>query len=38
MFTEIQKDKIYEVYIQYERWKVRNGYYDFMDVVNYLLT
>jgi len=31
------KDHIYEIYCQYERWKIREGGYDLMDIVNYLL-
>jgi len=31
------KDLIYEMFIQYEIWKLKEGAYDIMDVVNYLL-
>jgi hypothetical protein len=37
MFTEEQKDEIYDFYIKYEKWKVENNYFDFQDVVNYLI-
>ncbi|CAD8075657.1 unnamed protein product [Paramecium sonneborni] len=30
-------DDIFECYILYERWKIQQGYYDFMDVVNHIL-
>ncbi|CAD8167125.1 unnamed protein product [Paramecium pentaurelia] len=30
-------NEIYECYILYERWKIQQGYYDFMDVVNHIL-
>lgn len=29
---------MYEIFIQYESWKLKNKYYDMMDIVNYLLT
>jgi len=31
------KDAVFELFVQYERWKLREGGYDLMDVVNYLL-
>ena len=37
MFTEEQKDEIYNYYIKYEKWKLENNYFDFQDVVNYLI-
>ena len=37
MFTEEQKDEIYDYYIKYENWKKTNKYFDFQDVVNYLI-
>ena len=37
MFTEEQKDEIYNYYIKYEKWKNDNNYFDFQDVVNYLI-
>ena len=37
MFTEEQKDEIYNYYIKYEKWKSENNYFDFQDVVNYLI-
>ena len=37
MFTEEQKDEIYNYYIKYEKWKNENNYFDFQDVVNYLI-
>jgi len=37
MFTEEQKDEIYNYYIKYENWKKANKYFDFQDVVNYLI-
>ncbi|CAD8065005.1 unnamed protein product [Paramecium primaurelia] len=30
-------EDIFECYILYERWKIQQGYYDFMDVVNHIL-
>ena len=32
MFTEEQKDEIYNYYIKYEKWKKENNYFDFQDV------
>ena len=37
MFAEEQKDEIYNYYIKYEQWKEENNYFDFQDVVNYLI-
>ena len=37
MFNEEQKDEIYNYYIKYEEWKLENNYFDFQDVVNYLI-
>ena len=37
MFSEEQKDEIYNYYIKYENWKKANKYFDFQDVVNYLI-
>ena len=37
MFTEEQKDEIYNYYIKYEKWKLENNYFDFQDVVNFLI-
>jgi superfamily I DNA/RNA helicase len=37
MFTEEQKDEIYNYYIKYEKWKIENNYFDFQDVVNFLI-
>ena len=37
MFTEEQKDEIYNYYIKYEEWKKENNYFDFQDVVNFLI-
>ena len=37
MFSEEQKDEIYNYYIKYEKWKQENNYFDFQDVVNYLI-
>ena len=37
MFTDEQKDEIYNYYIKYEKWKYENNYFDFQDVVNYLI-
>lgn len=34
--TEV-KDNIWDIFTMYERWKTREGAYDFMDVVNYIL-
>ncbi|KAM3136353.1 hypothetical protein pb186bvf_011488 [Paramecium bursaria] len=34
--TETLKE-IFSLYIRYERWKLQHGYYDLMDVVNYIL-
>ena len=31
------KGVIYVIFKLYETWKLENGYYDFMDVVNYVL-
>ncbi|CAD8176793.1 unnamed protein product [Paramecium octaurelia] len=30
-------DEIFECYVHYEKWKIQQGYYDFMDVVNHIL-
>ena len=30
-------DKIYELFLIYEEWKQKHGYYDLMDAVNYIL-
>jgi len=38
MLTPEHKEKVYEIYTSYERWKNRNCYYDLMDIVNYLLS
>lgn len=35
--TKEEKLDIYETFCQYERWKIRNGGYDIMDAVNYIL-
>jgi hypothetical protein len=37
MFSNDLKVKFFDTYIEYEKWKSENSYYDFMDVVNYLL-
>jgi hypothetical protein len=37
MFTEEQKDEIYNYFIKYEQWKYENNYFDFQDVVNFLI-
>ena len=37
MFTEEQKDEIYNYFIKYEKWKYKNNYFDFQDVVNFLI-
>ena len=37
MFTEEKKDEIYNYYIKYENWKKEKNYFDFQDVVNYLI-
>ena len=37
MFNDEQKDEIYNYYIKYEKWKIENNYFDFQDVVNYLI-
>ena len=37
MFTEEQKDEIYNYYIKYEELKFKNDYFDFQDVVNFLI-
>ena len=34
--TEEQKRKIYLIYLNYEKWKRKNGYYDFIDVVKHV--
>ena len=37
MFTEEQKEEIYKYYKEYEIWKEENNYFDFQDVVNFLI-
>ena len=37
MFNEEQKDEIYNYYIKYEKLKLEKNYFDFQDVVNYLI-
>lgn len=29
-------DRVFELFIKYERWKLSEGYYDLMDMVNYI--
>ena len=36
-FDKEQKNEIYNIFIQYEKWKYKNKYFDFQDVVNYLI-
>ena len=36
-YTKEIKTEIFDIFILYERWKVKNGFYDLMDVVNYQL-
>jgi len=35
--TDAEVDKLYEIYAEYESWKSKEGCYDFMDVVNYII-
>lgn len=37
MLSEAEKSDIWDLFIVYERWKVREDAYDMQDVVNYLL-
>ena len=37
LLSHEEKEQLYEVFLEYERWKVRLGAYDFQDVVNYIL-
>ena len=36
-FDSKQKNEIYKIFEQYEYWKYKNNYFDFQDVVNYLI-
>ena len=36
-FDTEQKKEIYNIFKQYENWKYKNNYFDFQDVVNYLI-
>ena len=36
-FDTEQKNEIYKIFMQYENWKFKNNYFDFQDVVNYLI-
>ena len=36
-FDNEQKREIYKIFEQYELWKLKNKYFDFQDVVNYLI-
>ena len=36
-FNKEQKKEIYKIFEQYETWKLTNKYFDFQDVVNYLI-
>lgn len=37
LLTREERMDIYDLYIEYEKWKVREDAYDFQDIVNYLL-
>jgi len=34
--TMEQKRALYLIYVKYENWKIKNNYYDFMDVVKHV--
>ena len=36
-FDKEQKEEIYKIFQLYENWKYKNKYFDFQDVVNYLI-
>ena len=36
-FNAEQKKEIYKIFEKYEMWKLKNKYFDFQDVVNYLI-
>ena len=36
--SEVEKAKIYQIFLHYEKWKEEMQAYDFMDVVNHIIT